>query len=63
MAPLWHHCDAKSRPSWRRAIAGKPFQREDRAARTETGDAVDRAVAELEAALNRLAAVSLGLRT
>ena len=44
----------------RRSLAGQPLQREDRAARSDSGDAVDRAVAELDEALTRLAAVPLG---
>jgi hypothetical protein len=50
---------ARDAGALRRAIAGAPHQREDRAARPGPGDAVDRAVAELEAALDRLAAIRL----
>ena len=38
----------------RRALAGHALERDDRPARSASGDAVDRAVAELEAALARL---------
>jgi hypothetical protein len=38
----------------RRALAGQALERDDRAARSASGDAVDRAVTELEAALARL---------